>query len=414
MSLLRVALGIALAGALLGSGRAAPRRPQQHPAAGSAAGICASGALEVYASDAAKGWAKTRCAPAPKNVPSDAKGFARNWRDVAVKKEDGLTYLTFAIPGEEVGGQIRFNDAPTYRAMMVGNSGGSGTAWPDAKRDGGPNDDTDWQNLQDKHGLRYVTVSWHAGRPGDGPRGAGPAGRFTRNSPAGSTLLDMARRPNIIFEWIYDNLNPEGKPFGLIGSSGGADAVLAPQILQSRIKDKVSYLAPVSYPNPFFDLLATCTGQTPPGTFVTKGTGALGASGVGVKTGSGKALMDGIVLGPDGKSHCADGTMTKALAAGSSTREALHAILARGGSGYAGTLHVLVGTATTDVRNSDLDNGVVWSAGNLFHHPFFAKARRVWYESTTEGHGQAFWDVSGPGFDRVHAEIVRTLLTPPK
>ena len=77
-------------------------------------GICASGALEVYARNAAEGWAKTRCAPAPPNVPSDKNGLALNWRDAAVKKADGLTYVVFLIPGEDAGGQIRFNDAPSH------------------------------------------------------------------------------------------------------------------------------------------------------------------------------------------------------------------------------------------------------------------------------------------------------------
>src|SRR5262245_35826087 len=138
--------------------------PAGHATGGKIVGICASGALEVYAKDMAAGWAKTRCAPAPANIRSDANGFALNWREAASKKADGLTYATFLITGEEVGGQIRFNDSPSYRAVVVGHPGGGGTAWPDKTRDGGPEDDTDWQNLQDKHGMRVVTVPW--GDPG--------------------------------------------------------------------------------------------------------------------------------------------------------------------------------------------------------------------------------------------------------
>ena len=368
-------------------------------------GICASGALEVYARNAAEGWAKTRCAPAPTNVPSDKNGLALNWRDAAVKKADGLTYVVFLIPGEDAGGQIRFNDAPSYGAVVVGHGGGGGTAWPLKARDGGPEDDTDWQDLQDKHGMRVVEVAWH-------DAGIKNGGRFTRNSPAGRTLGDMLERPNLLFEWIYDNLNVEGKPFGLIGSSGGADAVLAPQVLQSRIKDKISYLAPVSYPPPFYDPVVACNGPTPPGTFVTAATAALGESGIGVKVGSGKNVVDSVLRTPG--QNCAAQTMTKALAGGSSTKDSLDAILARGGSGYKGALHVLIGTATTELRNSDVGNGVVWSSGNLFHHPYFAGARRIWFESATEGHGEPFWNASGPGFSQVHRELVRTLLDPQK
>jgi hypothetical protein len=371
-------------------------------------GICASGALEVYAKDMAAGWAKTKCAPPPANVRSDANGFALNWREAVSKKADGLTYATFLITGEEVGGQIRFNDSPSYRAVVVGHPGGGGTAWPDKTRDGGPEDNTDWQNLQDQHGMRVVTVSWADAGIKLGPEGRLSVGRFTRNSPAGSTLKAMAERPKLVFEWIYDNLNPDGKPFGLIGSSGGADAVMSTQVLQSRIKDKVAYLAPVSYPAPFYDLLVTCNGPTPPGTFVTTASGALGNSGVGVLVGSGKNVVD-IVLSSEGKTYCADKTMTEALVAGASAKDTLHEILAKGGTGYRGTLHMLIGTG----GDSDIRNGVAWSAGNLYHHPFFANARRIWYEGATESHGQPFSNVGGPGFTQVYHELIKTLLGPP-
>jgi hypothetical protein len=381
-------------------------RPPQVSTGGQVVGICASGKLEVYAKDTEKGWAKTRCAPAPPNIRSDANGFALQWREAASKEADGLTYLTFLITGEEVGGRIRFNSSPSYRAVVVGHPGGGGTAWPDRTRDGGPDDNTDWQDLQDTHGMRVVTVSWMNAGISYVRGGAGSAGRFTRNSPTGRTLGEMLERPKLLFEWIYDNLNSDGKPFGLIGSSGGADAVMATQVLQSRIKDKVSYLAPVSYPPPFFDLLITCNGPTPPGTFVNTATGELGSSGAGVAVGSGKYLMDG-VLGR-AENHCEGQTMTGALAAGSSTKDRLQAIVARGGSGYKGTLHLPIGTG----GDGDVRNGVAWAAGNLFHHPFFAGARRIWYESPTEGHGQPFSNVSGPGFTKVHEELVRTLLAP--
>lgn len=184
-------------GALSGTGReVSHKRP--------IVGICAAGALQVYAKDTANGWAKTKCAPAPANIPSDANGFALNWREAAGKKADGLTYLTFLVTEKEVGGQIRFNSSPSYRAVVVAHPGGGGTAWPEKTRDGGPGDD------------------------------------------------------------------------------------------------------------------------------------------------------------------------------------------------------------------SDIGNGVAWSSANLLHHPFFAGARRIWYESATEGHGGPFRDVSGPGFTQVHDELVKTVLAPLK
>ena len=49
----------------------------------------------------------------------------------------------------------------------------------------------------------------------------------------------------------------------------------------------------------------------------------------------------------------------------------------------------------------------------LFHHPFFANARRIWHESATEGHGQPFSNISVPGFTQVYHELIKTLLGPP-
>jgi hypothetical protein len=133
-------------------------------------------------------WAKVRCAPAPANIPSDADGLALDWRDAVTIGEDGLSYATFMIPGEHMGGEIRFNDDPSYAAVVIVHGGGGGTAFPDAERDGGPDDSTDWQDLQDSCAMRVVGVRWLDPGIDYGTAGGATAGRFTRSSPAGVSL----------------------------------------------------------------------------------------------------------------------------------------------------------------------------------------------------------------------------------
>lgn len=365
-------------------------------------GICAAVVSRVVERDVAGGWAKSRCGPAPPGIPSDAFGFALNWRD-AVSVVNGLSYATFLVNGK-TGGRIRWNDVLSPTAVAIINSGGGATAWPEVARDGGPSDHTDWQDLQDR-GVLVVGVQWKDMGISYG-NGGTSAGRFTRNSAAGQTLGDMAERTKLLFEWINQHLNPGSKPLAVLGSSGGADATLSLLVRQSGVP--VAYFGLASYPGPFWDPLSDCNGPTPPGTFVDPATGALGERGgkyvAGVMVGSGAFVVDGVLA----NNACSSRTMTPALAAGSSSKDALQAIEDGGGPRYTGVVHFLVGTLPGD--DSDIANGVVWSAGNLMNHLFLADATLLWFESATEGHGDALTDIGGPGFDQIHAELVKALL----
>jgi hypothetical protein len=217
----------------------------------------------------------------------------------------------------------------------------------------------------------------------------------------------MQERVKLVYEWIYTNLNPAGKPFALAGSSGGADAVMSPFTRDSAVlRGRIALVAAVSHPIPFYDPKTACQLPTPPGTFIDKATGAAGATGAGPNPPSGAGFLDLLLV----NDACSTGTMTAEMSAAAvPTKEALSAIRASGGAGYMGVLHMFVGTAAT--HDSDVLNGAVYGSGQIFNDPFFAQAVRKWYDGPNESHGDAL-DVGTAGFARLHDDLASVLLGP--
>ena len=349
--------------------------------------------LRVYDLNVTEGWAKTQCAA------SSPVCTSVNDPGCSAILADGLRYVSFVVNGEDAGGFIRYNESASYTALIATHSGNGGNNWPESVRDA-IGDSSDWQDLQDTYGARVVGLRW-ADTGVYYVNGHVEAGRWARNSVNGTTFGALVARPASVYEWMNDQLNPDDKPLGLVGSSGAADAVSG--VLRSSFRDQVDYLAVVSYPSIFWDLLSTCNGPTPPGTFVDPATGDLGDSGAGVRVGSVAGLNNDVM----NNTACTDQAMTEALA-GTDTVHVLASILASGGTGYTGTLHMLVGTHP-DLGDNDLERGFVWSAGNLFNDPFFANANRIWFESTTEGHGPM--GLAGTGFTEVYNQLITTLVS---
>lgn len=344
-----------------------------------------------------QGTARVGCAAAPPPSLAAPDGFCNDWRACTRTGADGLTYLAFLVRGDGVGGHIRFRPN-TFDAVLVLHPGGGGTTWLDQPP--GRARAAEWVQLE-QSGVRTVGVRW----VDTGLSYFISAGRFTRNTPEGTTLGALAARPAAVIQWIDDQLNPAGRPIGVTGPSAGADASLSPFIARAPVADRIRFLGLISYA-PFFNFVNACNQLTPPGRFVDPATGLYAASGApATLTLEGNT---GVRRFPDNVwrlTACQTQSVTPAIAAGSSAEGLLDALLAEGRR-YRGAVFFSVGT----LNGSDNVTGTTWAAGGLFNHPFFADAsRRVWSECRTSGHSHQF-DTGSPCLAEIVSEAGRALL----
>lgn len=377
--------------------------------------------LEVYAQNDAQGWAHVRCYDGTGTPPQ----FCNEYTDPGCSGvlADNLTYIAAIVQGEEQGVVMRFNAQQNpYSSVLVMHKGSSGTVFADDRVDY-PGDPKDVASLQNDYGMRVVGIVWadtgiaYGLWPSD-------AGRFTRKSALPSSGLEMAARTTKVFEWIDQELNDANKPFGLAGSSGGAQAILDPFLTNSYLVNKIKYLGLVSYA-PFFNAYNNCTDYTPPGTYVRSSDGTLtnnpADSGATMRNGAGndapKALNDGIWALTTSDPGCKNKfnltppipsvptSTIAALTESSSAQVILQSLLDGGATAYQNTLHVTVATK----NGSDTIQGVTWSAGGVYNHPYFAGAQKIWNECTTQSHGTPLTQPNLPCFDPIYDEIVNTL-----
>jgi hypothetical protein len=355
-----------------------------------AIGISADGSdagLEVHASGYSgtplltPGWAKARAA---------GNSYASPWQN-GIVTVSGLSQIAGVITDKNIGWFARWNPTPDPYSLLIVPIGGAGAMeYVEDPRDG-VGDSTDWTHLETNHDCRIVGLRFFDTEIFNQPSDTKASGRFQRTDvDQVYTFGDMADRVVEILEWIDANLNPLRRPIALIGSSGGADAVLSVFTRDSSIARWVRYLGVVSYPSAFWNQTAMCNEATPAGTRIDEFTGAIVPLGVGA-TQSGRNLVDDMFL----STACSTGAMTDVICAGSKAKDMLDGITPF----YKATLHCIIG------RESGADAEIVWPVGQVFNHPAFAGARRLWLRGTTWGHGEALTNIAKDGFTFVHAEL---------
>lgn len=221
--------------------------------------IAIGGDLEVYDTGGPTDleWAKVRC----------TNGAAPDWTTEIETDGDGFATISGIVTSpHEQGFQLRWNASPSsYSLLVLTHGGGGGQAYGSNR--GVDNGSTDWEDLESR-GCRIVDIKWFNPSPPG-------MGKWTRPSTTPITFNDIDDRTVQILEWIDENLNTRRRPIAAIGSSGGADSLLAPFAQDAPVARMYRALIMAPYPVPFWKTYESCHEITDPGTFVNKDTGYL-------------------------------------------------------------------------------------------------------------------------------------------
>lgn len=369
--------------------------------------------FDVYQSDPVNTWGAVRCF-------NNATPCAAGQNCESPVQSDGLTYA--ALLTDQNGALVRYNKAGGYSSVAIIHPGGGGAGkWLDDRTDY-PGDKTDWSGLQNDYGMRVVGVKWVT----TGVEcGASECGRWLPKTDAATDFAALAVRPDAVFRWIDGNLNPDNKPLALLGSSGGAHAILSSAMVGSPLMEKVKYMGVVSLA-PLTDYYYACTEYTPAGMYIDQATGAYSANpgnaGAALNKESGglepKGLPDDVWNIQQGQPGCRNqfnlskpvppqpSPRIAALTDPSGVSNILDSRMQSGDPGYASAADFIVNTA----GGSDDTCGCTWAEGRIFNHAYFANAKRTWRECTALTHGGALSQPDKQCFDWIYQGLVGNLI----